>query len=61
MVKNCSNCKHAVKYTSPSFLDGKCVGEKEHTVCTSKDSVHWYREVNNLITCNGWEKQDEKN
>ena len=56
MVENCINCKYSKSYTKPSFLDGKYVGETNHTTCTNKESMHWYREVNNLITCDGWEE-----
>lgn len=61
MVKNCSNCQFSSKYSKPSFLDGKYVGETEHTTCTNENSMRWYREVNNLITCNEWRRNDEEN
>ena len=59
MGKNCSNCIHAVTYETPSFLDGEFVGYRKKTSCDNKSSLHWCRAVNNLITCDHWEAQNE--
>lgn len=60
MVKNCETCKYSRKYTRPSFLDGHYVGEVECMTCVNKNSMRWYRKVNNLITCNEWETTENE-
>jgi hypothetical protein len=59
MVKNCENCKSKCSYETPSFLDGHHVGFITKTSCSNRQSIHWCRQVNNLITCDKWEAQDE--
>ena len=59
MGKNCKNCKFSSSYETPSFLDGKFVGFITKTSCDNKMSIHWRRQVNNLITCDKWETKNE--
>ena len=52
--KTCENCAFMSSYVSPSFKDGHHDGWNKHMTCNNKQSSHWCREVNNLITCNYW-------
>ena len=63
MNKNCENCEYGSKSIAIKFADGlaTCKDEwKEEIICTRKSSTHWYRKVNNLITCDEWSERREK-
>ena len=60
MAKTCENCKYSRKFNRMIYHDGSYAGDEECMTCVNEKSMRWYRQVNNLITCNEWETTENE-